>query len=91
MPRKSSKAAIPPSGTSHLFDRTGKAKDAHRSVTSESIAIDLQAFRKRGGRVEVLGNTPLRSSVNVTASRTKDSAQRKAAKAPKPAKAATRG
>ncbi len=31
-----------------------------RNFTSESIAADLAEFRKRGGRIEVLGNTPLR-------------------------------
>ena len=30
-------------------------------LTHERIADDLKAFRKRGGRIEVLGNTPLRS------------------------------
>lgn len=31
------------------------------SLTSETIAADLAEFRKRGGRVDVLGNTPLRT------------------------------
>ena len=31
-----------------------------RSLTHQSIAADIAAFRKRGGRIEVLGNTPLR-------------------------------
>lgn len=30
--------------------------------TRQSIAADIAAFRKRGGRIEVLGNTPLRPS-----------------------------
>jgi hypothetical protein len=28
--------------------------------THQSIAADIAEFRKRGGRIEVLGNTPLR-------------------------------
>ena len=33
-------------------------------LTHERIADDLKAFRKRGGRIEVLGNTPLRNFVS---------------------------
>ncbi|WP_240099456.1 hypothetical protein [Thermomonas flagellata] len=29
-------------------------------LTHERIAADLREFRKRGGKIEVLGNTPLR-------------------------------
>ena len=29
-------------------------------ATHQSIAADLAEFRRRGGRIEVLGNTPLR-------------------------------
>lgn len=36
--------------------------DAH-AATHQSIAADIAAFRKRGGRIEVLGNTPLRAHV----------------------------
>lgn len=32
-----------------------------RSLDHETIAADIAEFRKRGGRIEVLGNTPLRS------------------------------
>ena len=38
-------------------------RNAERLV---SIADDLKAFRKRGGRIEVLGNTPLRSANNAS-------------------------
>lgn len=69
MPSKPAKAVIAPTSTSHLFARQSKAKDQSRSMTSETIADDLQAFRKQGGRVEVLGTTPLRMHVNVTTSR----------------------
>ena len=32
-----------------------------RSLDHETIAADIAEFRKRGGRIEILGNTPLRS------------------------------
>ena len=87
MPSKPDKAVIAPTSTSHLFARQSKAKDQSRSMTSETIADDLQAFRKQGGRVEVLGTTPLRMHVNVTTSRktatTKADASSAKADAPK--------
>ncbi|RPE79665.1 hypothetical protein [Vulcaniibacterium tengchongense] len=39
------------------YDGKGSAA---KHVTSERIAADLDAFREAGGRIEVLGNTPLR-------------------------------
>lgn len=39
---------------------TQPAVVAH-SLDHETIAADIAEFRKRGGRIEVLGNTPLRS------------------------------
>lgn len=44
-----------PSKTSHLFG-SRKAND-RAPLTHESIAADLEAFRKGGGRIEVLGVT----------------------------------
>lgn len=58
---------------------TGSAKSASEGITSESIAADLAAFRKQGGRVEVLGNTPIRPRVNATAFRSRGNTARKAA------------
>ncbi|HEY4531396.1 MAG TPA: hypothetical protein VIG97_13910 [Luteimonas sp.] len=37
---------------------TAAADAAH--LTSQRIAADVAAFKKSGGRIEVLGNTPLR-------------------------------
>ena len=34
---------------------------AANSMSHKSIADDIAAFRKRGGRIEVIGNTPLRA------------------------------
>jgi hypothetical protein len=88
MPRKPAKAASTPNSTSHLFARQSKAKDQSRSMTSETIADDLLAFRKQGGRVEVLGITPLRMHVNVTTSRSKAGASKTSTSKTTPAKAA---
>jgi hypothetical protein len=35
------------------------ASHPSKSLTSERIAADIAAFNKAGGRIEVLGNTPL--------------------------------
>jgi hypothetical protein len=88
MPSKPAKAASTPNSTSHLFARQSKAKDQSRSMTSETIADDLLAFRKQGGRVEVLGITPLRLHVNVSTSRSKTSASKTSTSKTTPAKAA---
>ena len=66
------------------------------SLSHEAIADDIAAFRKRGGRIEVLGDTPLRK-VAPAAFRSSTKAQKqgpaaaeakpKATKAAKPAKA----
>lgn len=52
-------------------------------LTSQRIAADLAAFKKAGGRIEVLGNTPLRPL-----SYSARSSARKAAPTAKSAKAA---
>ena len=66
------------------------------SLSHEAIEDDIAAFRKRGGRIEVLGDTPLRK-VAPAAFRSSTKAQKqgpaeaepkpKAAKAARPAKA----
>src|SRR5690606_40509792 len=66
MPRKATKATTKRNTTSHLSARPAKGQDVGRNLTSDTIAADIQAFRKQGGRIEVLGNTPL-NRVNVTA------------------------
>jgi hypothetical protein len=69
---------------------------AANSMSHQSIAEDIAAFRKRGGRIEVIGNTPLRNRAptpfrsNTTATR-KAPAERPAAAAPKRAKKAAAG
>ena len=48
-------AVVPPSKTSHLFPsrKTGERVPA----THERVAADLEAFRRAGGKIEVLGVT----------------------------------
>ena len=66
MPRKASpKRSIPSTQTR----RSSAGKSSSLDITSQSIATDLAAFRKQGGRIEVLGNTPLRPSTTAFSSK----------------------
>lgn len=47
-----------PSSKSSFTARSSRAGGHAQPLTSERIAADLAAFRKAGGRIEVLGNTP---------------------------------
>lgn len=58
------------------FSRSG-ANAAH--LTSQAIASHIADFKKQGGRIEVLGNTPLRPFVSKTARRKTTEAPAKAA------------
>lgn len=75
MSRKSTQADSKPSSPSHLF-ASGRGKNQNRSITSDHIAEQIADFKKHGGRIEVIGNTPLRA--NVTAFRSKGNTQRNA-------------
>lgn len=59
-PRKTANTAaqepLPPSSTSHLF-QARKSPDRGGALTHERIAEHLEAFRKAGGSIEVLGAT----------------------------------
>lgn len=57
---------------------SSSSKGSHANLSRESIAEHLAAFRKRGGRIEVLGITPLRVSVP-PASRSKSASHAKTA------------
>ena len=59
---------------------SASAKGSHANLSREAIAEHMAAFRKRGGRIEILGVTPLRTSVP-PASRSKTSSQAKTAAA----------
>lgn len=53
-----------------------KSTIAANALNHQNIASDIAEFRKRGGRIEVLGNTPLRS--HSPASATSHASKRKA-------------
>jgi hypothetical protein len=67
---------------------SGKGNNAN--LSREAIADHLADFRKKGGRIEILGTTPLRASVP-PASRSKTAAKPAAAKAPAAATGKTAG
>ncbi|WP_243708166.1 hypothetical protein [Luteimonas arsenica] len=71
---------------------SGSSGNSAAHLTSQRIATDLAAFKKSGGRIEVLGNTPLRPyaarSTTRKASVTEAAPATKAAKVAKVAKAA---
>jgi hypothetical protein len=62
------------------------ANDQSHSLTHQGITADIAEFRKRGGRIEVLGNTPLRSVSSAFSSE----ASRRKPPSPAPKKTATR-
>ena len=65
------KAAKPRTTSPAPLRRSNTSKGASFHITSESIAADLAAFRKQGGRIEVLGNTPLHANVSAFRSTSK--------------------
>lgn len=54
-PPDSAPPTVEPSGTTHLFARRQTRTPAN--LTHERIATDLAAFKKAGGKIEVLGVT----------------------------------
>ena len=48
-------ASVPPSKTSHLF--SARKPNERAPITHERVAEDIEAFRKAGGKIEVLGVT----------------------------------
>lgn len=83
-----------PSGAnkrSNLSLSSGRqAKTPGRHLTSEIIAADIAEFKKHGGRIEVLGNTPSRSHLASTAFRSNTKPEQKASTA-KTAKSSSGG
>ena len=69
---------------SHLF-ASNRGRNQNVSMTSDTIADDIAAFKKSGGRIEVLGTTPIRA--NISAFRSRGNTQRKRPTAAKPAAA----
>jgi hypothetical protein len=66
---------------------SSSASSSAAHLTSQRIAADLAAFKKSGGRIEVLGNTPLRPYTSRTSSRKTTSTAAKTAKTAKTTKA----
>ena len=77
MSRIASKRANQPNNPSHLF-ASQKVRNRTQTMTSSTIAEHLAAFKKNGGRIEVLGITPFRARSQSNAFRSKATAQRKA-------------
>jgi hypothetical protein len=84
MPQKATSTRIVPAPK---IRRTRPGKGPDLDITSQSIASDLVAFRKQGGRIEVLGNTPLRP--NATAFSSKGNTAHKTAARKSAARATT--
>ncbi|MGY0504515.1 hypothetical protein [Luteimonas sp. e5] len=61
-----------------ITPRRGRTPAA--SLDSETIAADIAAFKKRGGRIDVLGNTPLRPNISPYRSRASEARAAAAAK-----------
>lgn len=80
---------------SSAFSRSrGKVKAASRHLTSEIIADDIAAFKKSGGHIEVMGNSPYRSHAAATAATAASSnaaSKRKTATTDQAAKKTARG
>ena len=83
-----STSATKRSSPSAFSRRSSMATSRH--LTSEIIASDIVAFKQRGGRIEVLGNTASRSSLPSTTFRSSVKSEPSAATAD-PAKNAMRG
>lgn len=77
MSSNSNQAATKRNNPSRLFGPSG-SRNPGRGMTSSTIAADIAAFKKNGGRIEVLGNTPFRAHTPATAFRSKTTTQRKA-------------
>lgn len=68
--------------------KPSQANETSLSRTHQSITADIAEFRKRGGRIQILGNTPLRSLAPAAfrsnpANKRKPAAQAAAAEPPK--------
>lgn len=64
MPRKATSTRTNPATAPQRQRRTATGKDIAQGITSESIAADLAEFRRQGGKIEVMGNSPLRPHIS---------------------------
>lgn len=51
--------------TTHLFEQ--RKDDKRKTLTHEQIATDLDAFKRAGGKIEVLGNTLTLRTIPISA------------------------
>lgn len=51
--------------TTHLFEQ--RKEDKRKTLTHEQIANDLDAFKRAGGKIEVLGNTLTLRTIPISA------------------------
>lgn len=68
MPLKATSTRTTPQS---LFRRNSQGKGPGLNITSQTIASQLAAFHAQGGRIEVLGNTPLRANTTAFSSKGK--------------------
>lgn len=67
--KKTAPVTTPVRASAPLRRTSSGAASAAAHLDSQRIAADLAAFKKSGGRIEVLGNTPLRPYTSRTSSR----------------------
>lgn len=76
MSSNSNQTATKRNNPSRLFGPS--SRNPGRGMTSNTIADDIAAFKKNGGRIEVLGNTPFRAHApSATFRSSKTTTQRK--------------
>ena len=51
--------------TTHLFEQ--RKEDKRKTLTHEQITTDLDAFKRAGGKIEVLGNTLTLRTIPISA------------------------
>lgn len=72
----SSKSTSATQRSNTTFSSRRRTETANRHLTSEVIAADIAAFKREGGHIEVLGNTPYRAHVASTTFRSDANAKR---------------
>jgi hypothetical protein len=79
MSSKPTPTAAKPTTPSRVFAASSRGAQ-NASISSDAIAADIAAFKNHGGRIEVLGTTPLRTQAQGPAFRSKSTAKAAAAK-----------
>lgn len=74
MSSKTTPTAVKPTTPSRVFAASSRGAQ-NASLSSDTIAADIAAFKTHGGRIEVLGITPLRTQAQGPAFRSKSTAK----------------